>query len=264
MNFNSDLYDLTQNIGAPLFRAYIAAQQALDPPPPAPPPLARLRRGRAESPGWFLIQALEFDPEPLTVANLRVRDIYASERIVAALLELMASEKWLDSYLTQRGERAYILTADGRSRATDRVETLRTAVAQGDYPLTPAELTRLAALMGQVITASLEAGDPPGNWCLQHSRQRAPAPDAPASVQLLQYAADFNAYRDDAHMAAWQPLEISGHGWEAFTFVTDGQADTASAIDRQLHYRGFTAAEYEAELQKAVERDWLLRTEEGH
>ena len=41
-----------------------------DEPPPA---LLQLRAGRAESPGWFLIQAAEFDPEPLTVENLRAR-----------------------------------------------------------------------------------------------------------------------------------------------------------------------------------------------
>src|SRR5258706_12922667 len=91
---DAEFYDLTQDIGGAIFGAMLAAQ-APAVAPPVPPPLLQVRRGLAEAPAWYLIQAVEFDPAPLTVAGLRVRDIYASERIVAALLELMASEKWL-------------------------------------------------------------------------------------------------------------------------------------------------------------------------
>ncbi len=83
---DAEFYDLTQDIGGAIFGAMLAAQ-APAVAPPVPPPLLQVRRGLAEAPAWYLIQAVEFDPAPLTVAGLRVRDIYASERIVAALLE---------------------------------------------------------------------------------------------------------------------------------------------------------------------------------
>src|SRR5215213_3454390 len=93
------------------FDAIYSAGSARIPTPGEPEPaILQLRAGLAESPGWFLIQAAEFDPEPLTVTNLRVRDIYASERIVQALLDLMASEGWLD----RSAQDAYALTAKGR------------------------------------------------------------------------------------------------------------------------------------------------------
>src|SRR5215212_4932003 len=85
------------------------------------PAILQLRAGRAESPSWFLIQAAEFDPEPLTVANLRVRDVYASERIVQALLELMASEGWFD----RSAQDTYALTAKGRVVLQRRLQRRR-------------------------------------------------------------------------------------------------------------------------------------------
>src|SRR4051794_9309741 len=112
-------YEFTQDVQSSIFEAIAAVRARSTEPIPAPPPILLLKGGYAESPGWFLVQAIEFDPEPLTVADLRVRDIYASERIVQALLEIMASEKWLD----RRGEGDYYLAEQGRivsQRSRDR------------------------------------------------------------------------------------------------------------------------------------------------
>src|SRR5262245_34345242 len=108
---DAGFYELTQEVGGAIFSAMLAAQAQAGAQPTTPPPLLQVRRGLAEAPAWFLIQAAEFDPAPLSVASLRVRDIYASERIVAALLEMMASEKWFDRSAV--GE--YHLTAAGRA-----------------------------------------------------------------------------------------------------------------------------------------------------
>src|SRR5689334_1828837 len=92
---NSDFYELTQDFQAALFQGGMALQTD-NFPPAATNPLLQLRRGYAESPAWFLVQAEEFDPEPLSVKNIRVRAVWSSERIVNAILDLMASEQWLD------------------------------------------------------------------------------------------------------------------------------------------------------------------------
>ena len=198
-----------------------------DTPDELVPAILQLRAGRAESPGWFLVQAAEFDPAPLTVANLRVRDVYASERIVQALLELMASEEWLD----RSANDAYALTAKGRVVLQRRRQRQRELTA-GLMPLPASELDRIATLLGQLIDASLAAPVPPGSWCLAHSRQRAPAHDEPALVRIAQYFSDFNAFRDDAHMAAWQSYTLDGYVWEAVAVVCDGEADSA-LLDRK-------------------------------
>jgi DNA-binding transcriptional regulator PaaX len=60
-------------------------------------------------------------------------------------------------------------------------------------------------------------------------------------------------------MAAWRPLEISGHAWETFAFVCDGQAATADELFDQLAHRGYSRAEYAATLEDLTRRGWLER-----
>jgi hypothetical protein len=214
--------------------------------------MLQLRAGRAESPGWFLIQAAEFDPEPLTVENLRVRDVYASERLVQALLDLMASEEWLD----RSEHNAYSLTAKGRGVLERRIQRQRGLTA-GLAPLPTSDLERIATLLGQLIEASLAAPLPPGNWCLARSRRRAPPHGATALVRIAQYFSDFNAFRDDAHMAAWQPEQLDGYVWEAFALVCSGEANSAASLFEQLAYRGYSSGEYAAALVTLTRRSWL-------
>ncbi len=254
---DAGFYDFTQELGGAIFGAMLAAQPRTDTPPDPPPPLLQVRRGLAEAPAWFLIQAAEFAPAPLTVADLRVRDIYASERIVAALLEMMASEKWLDR--SEAGE--YHLTAAGRAVLAQLRERQHRLIAAIDPP-PEAQVERLAALLGRVIEASLARADPPGPWCLVHSRNRAPATDAPPLVQIFQYIEDLNAFRDDAHMAAWRSYDISGHAWEALAFVDIGQAATADTLFDQLAYRGYSRVEYAAALEELGRRGWIERSGE--
>lgn len=251
---DAQFYDLTQSLWGALAGA-MAAVRLPEPPPPSHP-LLQVQAGQAESPAWFMIQAAEFDPEPLSVARLRVRDIYAAERIVAALLEVMAAERWFDRHGDD-----YHLRAEGRA-VLDRIRANRarrlSALALPDEPL-----TRLERALGDVIARSLAAGDPPGTWSLSHSRRRAPADDASAAEKLFQYVADVNAFRDDCHMAAWQPLGVSGQVWETFGFVADGSAVTPEALFAALSFRGYSAADYAAALDELAARGWATPTTDG-
>jgi DNA-binding MarR family transcriptional regulator len=252
---DAQFYNLTQEAGSAIFGALLAAQARSSAQPEPPPAVLQVRRGLAESPGWFLIQASEFAPEPLTVDALRVRDIYASERIVAAMLELMASEQWLD----RDAQGAYHLAEAGRSWV-ERLRPLRHAqIAALEEPLRPGEVARLAELLRQTIDASLASSAPPGAWCLALSRRRAPAADAPPLVQIFQYVEDINAFRDDAHMAAWRAHDIAGDVWESFAYVVDGQASSAEAQFEQLAYRGYSRAERAAALEELARRGWIAR-----
>src|SRR4051794_15083803 len=246
---NVEFYNLLMEAFDALYSAGSARAGAPEEPAPA---ILQLRAGRAESPGWFLIQAAEFDPEPLTVGNLRVRDVYASERIVQALLELMASEEWLE----RSEHNAYSLTAKGRGALERRIKRQRQLTA-GLAPLPAGDLDQIATLLSRLIDASLAAPSPPGNWCLAHSRRRAPAHDAPALVRIAQYFSDFNAYRDDAHMAAWQSQRLDGYVWEAFALLCSGEANSAASLFEQLAYRGHSSSEYAAALEILTRRGWL-------
>ncbi len=127
-------YELLQETGGAIFQAVADMRARLGVEDEPPPPLLQLRGGLAESPGWYLVQAVEFAPEPLTVERLRVRDIYASERIAQALLEMMASERWLE-----RIGDTYTLTEMGWAMSRRSRERTRSLLA-GLEPLPPADL----------------------------------------------------------------------------------------------------------------------------
>ncbi len=247
------MYNLMMETQSAIFQAS-ASMPAAGGTGEAPPALLQINAGRAESPGWFLVQTAEFDPEPLTVANLRVRDVYGAPRIVQALLDLMAGERWLE----HDGGDAYALAGPGRvilGRLGRRRQTMFSRLP----PLPADAVDDLEALLGRVIVGSLEATDPPGPWCLSHSRRRAPADDAPAIEQIMHYFDDVNAFRDDAHMAAWRPHGVEGYIWEAFSLVVRGEAGTADALFEALTYRGYRRAEYAHALNDLTQRGWVIQ-----
>jgi hypothetical protein len=211
-------------------------------------PLLAVRSGYAESPGWFMVQAAEFDPEPLTVRSLRVRDTYASETIVRALLELMASELWFD----RNAREEYALTEKGRAMLASIFARRRSWIERLDARGAPVD--ELAQSVRALIDASCATEHA---WCIRHSRRRAHLQEISPLGVIFQALEDFNAFRDDAHMAAWQAAGVTGHVWETFAFVSGEQAANAGALLEQLHYRGYTRAEFADALTALAWRGWV-------
>ena len=259
IELDGNYYNFTQQLQGRLFQAMQKMQPDLAKELGALPPMLQIRRGYAESPAWFMVQAAEFDPEPLTVANLRVRDIYASEGIVAALLEMLAGEKWL-----AREGRGYGLTPAGHEILKQLRGRAAKFLTPTELPLPEPDLRRLIELLHNLFNHCLDVGSPPGSWCLAHSRRRAPAADAPPLLQINQFMADFNAFRDDGHMAAWQAENVPGYVWEAFSFIHAGQAKNGVEVYDKLFYRGYSAGEYETALHSLVSLGWLEASHDGN
>jgi hypothetical protein len=216
-------------------------------------PLLTVRGGYAESPGWLMVQAAEFDPEPLTMNGLRVRHVYGSERIFQALLELMASERWFNRNAVD--EYALIPAGQGMlerifARRRGWLEALDVGM---DDTVAEIEGTLRALIEASLLTADMQ--------CLKRSRRRAHLQETSPLGKIFQYLEDFNAIRDDAHMAGWQPTGVKGYEWETFTFVSDEKATNAEALFEQLHYRGYTRAEFADALTALAWRSWLERAE---
>lgn len=248
LEFDRSWYDFIEEVAGAFYGALGSARATLGETAPLSP-LLTVRSGYAESPGWFMVQAAEFDPEPLTVENLRVRDVYGSESLVRALLELMASETWFDR--TARDE--YVLTPAGRDML-ERIFARRRARLERIVVSDRVPLAEIEHTMRVLVQASC-AMEPA--WCVKHSRRRAPLQEICPLGTIFQAFEDFNAIRDDAHMVAWQPTGASGHEWETFAFVLENRAVNADALFEQLYYRGFTRAEYRTTLDALAARGWL-------
>jgi len=203
--------------------------------------------------GW-LLPALAFEPEPISAAKLRLRSPYTSPRLYQERLTNAAKQGFM--ILLDEAEGAYRLSESGKRAAECVLEAAYKKMAMLQ-PLPSAELERLAGLLRRLVMSCLEAPEPPGKWCITHSRKTDPGNQASGLVRVDQFLSDLAAYRDDAHLAAWQPYCIEGHAWEAFTYLWRGEATTLDEICRKLARRGYLREEYLSALEDLIGCGWV-------
>lgn len=252
MEKDSNLYNLTQSVQGQVFYAAFMTnltQEQRDDWTNRPP-VMNLKRGYAESPNWIFVQALEFAPEALTVERFRKRAVYAAPKLTLGLLELLASEQYFDRIGDE-----YHLTEKGHAQA-NKVRDFRITAFEGFEPIDASDIGKLVGYMARIIDASLQADK---IWCLEHSRNRAPKDDAAPLAKLIQFGSDLNAFRDDAHMAAFGAHNVEGHVWEAFSYIQSEQAKNAAELYEKLAYRGFYSEDWQAALDDLASRGWIAK-----
>ena len=201
--------------------------------------------------GWawgLLLAALTFEPETTSPARLLVRGPYTATDAYLTRL-IAAAEK---GYLTEVRPGEYQLTDTGRVETHRFVEELRAAMAEAD-PLPEADSERLINLLDRPVQASLNTPSPPDTWCISLSHELMPeaSPPLPYIEQAISCLA---AYRDDAHLAAWQPSGLSATALETLTFLWRGETDSLDALCEQLAHRGHQRQVYAQALTELRER----------
>ena len=203
--------------------------------------------------GW-LMAARIFEPDPVSAARLGVRAAYTNPALLQARLE-QGVELGL---LTPTGPGEYHLTNAGHAAVQDLIAAAYAAMAPLQ-PLPAADLDRLLALLRRLVEASLAAPEPPGKWCLRVARHYDPYGKAGPVPQLDQYLSDLAAYRDDAHLASWRPLGVSGQLWETLTHLWRGDLTTLEDLcARHCAYRGYSCESYAAVLADLIARGWAV------
>lgn len=98
-------------------------------------------------------------------------------------------------------------------------------------------------------------------WPLANSNRFHPDVAYGPLAKIDQHLDDLNAFRDDAHLAAWQPYEVDGRSWEALTLVWRNEAQTAGELAKKLPFRGYTAGDYAESLAELAGRGWLMQVD---
>jgi DNA-binding PadR family transcriptional regulator len=203
---------------------------------------------------WFALSlARGSEPAPFTVERFHALSPYTARERQAGVLERLVQLELLEPV----GEEAYRLTDPGR----ETVEAIFGAAHQvlgAVEPLPAGEMGELNGLLRRLVEATLEAPKPEDKWAIAYSRWTDPGEDAPASVLTDQYLTDLIRFRDDAHLAAWKPYDVSGHAWEALTFIWRGQAGSAEELVEKLPYRSRTVEDYREALRDLVTRGWIV------
>ena len=98
-------------------------------------------------------------------------------------------------------------------------------------------------------------------WSLQNNRKNRREGEKHPLVVLDEYLDELNAYRDDVHLTAVSPHNLSGSTLEAFTYLWRGEKDSGAALQEQLPFRGYDEAHYTAVLRELVGKGWATETD---
>ena len=150
----------------------------------------------------------------------------------------------------------------------------RTAMHETEHPfylrlgeiaaLPPEELAQLETLLDKVVAACLEAPEAASKWCIGTTHRGHPKEEYGPLARIDQHLDDLSAFRDDAHLSAWQPYGVRGQVWEALTFVWRGNARTAEELAEKLSIRGYAAEAYGEALAELARRGWVETAPEGY
>lgn len=207
---------------------------------------------------FLLMQAQVVAPAPLTADHILSIIPYMAPTTIHSRLKAL-SEIGL---LTPAPHHLTPLAQTTISRLTHLVKN-----EVGHIPV-PNKLVRQTAAHLTPIIHNSSSAEPAHKPALSHALcHAAAAHDAPL-FHLHRALAQLAAFRDDAHVAAWQSLDISGQQWEAFSHVIGHNIwgepiTTASEAADKFAFRGYDAPAYETALQECVARGWLMVAEDG-
>jgi len=210
--------------------------------------------------GWyFLAVAHDFKPDPATPERFLIRTPYTARRRFENGLSTLAERGLME----RSAAGAYHFTARGQEAFDSVMATVARSLGEAGSAISPDRLKRLVNLLDRLVAACLAAPEPAEKQCLTTNRNSDPGPDGPPALRVLQLLADMNAFRDDAHLAAWRPYGTSGHAWEAFTYLWRGDARDADELAGKLATRRFSAEDYAAALDELAARGWIESAPNG-
>lgn len=167
------------------------------------------------------------------------------------------------------------LVSDGKGGYTHTEEGLRVTQklwrAAGDSlanlnPIPSENLQRLYSYFDRLIEVSLAAPEPPSHFYISHKHDNYGryGTERPLEDFVVRFGA-LSAYRDDAHIAAWQMLGIEGHVWDIFSRLW--QNPSPVSLDELFEKVGYRIVHIEVivqDLQNLSERGWVEENSGGY
>lgn len=205
----------------------------------------------------LLLAALTFEPDNTTPAHLMIRGPYTAAEHYLARLRAAAEA----GFLIEVAPGEFQLSSKGRSWTERFIQEVRAAMDAAD-PLPAADGRRLASLLGQLAKNSLESPPPPDTWSIRLSFQLMPEPEPPLPY-FEQAASCLSAYRDDAHLAAWQESGVSATALEVLSYLWRGQASSFADLKEHLANRGHPEQVYVDALDELRAHRYVMGSNEA-
>jgi hypothetical protein len=208
-----------------------------------------------------LLIARAIEPDAISPERTWRRYPYGALANWSQPLVTLAERQLLDA----QGAGSYRLTPGGRALVTRLLKEFYAGLAGIEKSIEPvysaADLDRLAVLLSRIVTASLNT--PIDHFGLTDNHSLVPNGNATTLARIDQALDDLNAFRDDAHLAAWRPLQVTGEAWELFTFLWRGEVKNADEMAEKAAFRGHTRDTYQSALGDLIRRGWVRAADEN-
>ena len=234
---SASIYPLARDVMRPLFEEYFSEQRFYQP----------------------LFLAYNLGAEPISVGLFNKRNPYANPDSVQEILE----DAVVAGYLEKVGEGEFKAAQKGSSAIESVHKAFYSHVNQVNQ--FPAEqLKELCSLMAKLVESISQTDLGGRKICFEASYGGHIQVDHGTLARVDQHLDDLNAFRDDAHIAAWKPTGVDGHIWEVLTFIWNGDATTAERLAERLPYRQYTTDNYQETLDDLVKRGWIEKKADGY
>lgn len=227
---SASIYPLSRDIMRPLFEEYFSEQRFYQP----------------------LFLAYNLGSEPISADLFQLRNPYAKPDSVQEILKDAAEAGYLEKISTGN----YRPTKKGSSA----IETVHSAFYDhinqlNKFPVD--DLKELCSLLAKLIDAINQTDLTGRKICFDASFGGHIQVEHATLARVDQHLDDLNAFRDDAHIAAWRPTGVDGHTWEVLTFIWNGDTNTAEGLAERLPYRQYTLENYIETLKDLVQKGWI-------
>jgi predicted transcriptional regulator len=202
----------------------------------------------------FVQIASGFDPKPITLELFFRRGPYGSIRVIQQAMEQAVAHGWFKAV----DEDQYKLTDKGK-KVSKSFWDLFYQVYRDFESIPDADMARMVELLRKVADEVQALPEPAEKWGFSMGRKLDQGPSAPLAIQLRRHIIDLLSFREDAHLASWQPYQVSGQLWEVLTYVWRNEANTAAELVEKLQGRGYDEESYTAALQDLVSRGWIAQ-----
>lgn len=187
--------------------------------------------------------------------DFQKRDPYSNPEVFDKVFVTLNFKGWIELLPDEK----YLVTEQAR-------EAARTIIQAGDRYLLAFEsmatinISRLAALLRQIVLANSVASEPPQKWAIL-KRFHTAGTDSSSIVQVREHLMDLFAYRDECHYAAAHPhFGRGGIIWLVLGALWKNESVTAEQLVESMSFRGYEAQHYEVALQAAVQIGWAEQT----
>ena len=204
----------------------------------------------------ILLVTRAIEPEAITPERIWRRYPYGTLDSWARPMATLAERQ----LLVAQSDGSYRLTPGGRALITRLLKEFYAGLAGIEKSIEPefatAEVERLAALLNDIVAECFNASLDRSGLIDTHGL----VPNGKAATTLArvdQALDDLNAFRDDAHLAAWRPLQVAGEAWELLTFLWRGEVKNADEMVEKAGSRGHTQEAYQSALGDLIGRGWV-------